>query len=367
MSAADKLAIFFTGATGYIGASVLQRLLNHPDHEKFEVTALVRNSEKAKKLEGSFGVKTVLGSLQDLDKLSELAENAHIVIQVANCDNTEAMKAILSGLKRRHEKTGDVPLLIHTSGTGEITDEARGDYVSETIYSDLDIPLIESLPPTAIHRPVDLLVIAADDEGYVRSHIIAPAVVYGVASGPLFDEGIPANQHTVITQMLVRSALDRGSMGVLGKGISRWGDVHIDDTADLHILLLDALLSTPEKVSHGRNGWFFAANGEHSMRELHEAVAEALFSLGRIKNKELIPYTKEDLDKYFWGDVRTFSIPRSSVDYVGGLLFSNSRCKAERGRLELGWAPTHTTGDFLKLVKPEVEMLVRKEDAKKGT
>ncbi|KAI0368821.1 NAD-P-binding protein [Pilatotrama ljubarskyi] len=348
---AEKLTVFFTGATGYIGGSILQLLLDHPNHERFEITALVRDTEKAKKLEASFGVKTVLGSLQDLDKLSNLAENAHIVIQVADCDNTEAIKAILSGLKQRHEKTGDVPLLIHTSGTGEICDNARGEYVSETIYSDLDIPLIESLPPTAIHRPVDLLIIAADEEGYVRSHIVAPAVVFGVASGPLFDAGI-SNAHTVITPLLVRSALDRGSVGILGKGISRWGDVHINDTADLYIFLLNALLSTPEKVSHGRTGWFFAANGEHSIRELHEAVAGALFSLGRIKTKELIPYTKDELDKYFWGD------------YFAGLLFSNSRCKAERGRLELGWAPKHTSDEFVKIVKPEVELLVQKEDAK---
>ncbi|KAI0366135.1 NAD-P-binding protein [Pilatotrama ljubarskyi] len=350
---ADKLAVFFTGATGYIGASILQRLLDHPNREKFEITALVRNAEKAKKLKESFGLKTVLGSLQDLDKVSSLAENAHIVIQAADCDNIEPIKAILSGLKQRHEKTGDIPLLIHTSGTGEICDEARGEYVSETVYSDLNIPLIESLSPNAVHRPADLLIIAGDEEGYVRSHIIAPAVIYGIASGPIFDAGIPANRHTVITQLLVRSALARGSVGILGKGVSRWGNVHIDDTADLYIRLLDALLSAPEKVSHGRNGWFFAANGEHSIRELHEAIAEALFSLGRINTKEAIPYTREDLDKYLWGD------------YITGLLFSNSRCKAERGRLELGWAPKYTTDAFLELVKPEVEILVQKEDEKK--
>lgn len=32
----------------------------------------------------------------------------------ADCDDVDALKAILSGLKARHEKTGDLPLLIHT-------------------------------------------------------------------------------------------------------------------------------------------------------------------------------------------------------------------------------------------------------------
>ena len=32
----------------------------------------------------------------------------------ADADDEAALKAILAGLKRRHEKTGDVPHLIHT-------------------------------------------------------------------------------------------------------------------------------------------------------------------------------------------------------------------------------------------------------------
>ena len=65
---------------GYIGGSVLQRLLSHPNAANFEITALVRNADKAKLLETRFGVKTVLGSLQDLDKLADLAESAKVTI-----------------------------------------------------------------------------------------------------------------------------------------------------------------------------------------------------------------------------------------------------------------------------------------------
>ncbi|KAI0368803.1 NAD-P-binding protein [Pilatotrama ljubarskyi] len=348
---ANKLTIFLTGATGYIGGSVLRRLLEHPNHDSFEIVALVRNAEKAKLLETKFGVKTVLGSLQDLDKLSTLAENAHIVIQTADCDNTDAIKAILSGLKKRHEKTGDLPILIHTSGTGEFIDDARGEYVSETFYSDLDIPKIEALPDNAPHRPVDLLVVAADTEGYVRSHIIMPSLIYGIASGPLFDAGI-ANPHSIAIPLLVRIALQRGSVGVMGKGVTRWGHVHINDTADLYIRLIDALLRTPEKVSHGRLGYYIAENGDCSMRELLEGIAEALVALGRIRTSGLVPYAREELAKYF------------GSEYLANFLFTNSRCKAERARLELGWAPKYTQKDVFSTLKPEVEIIAQKEDAK---
>lgn len=59
---------------------MLQRLLVHPNRHNFEIATLVRNAEKAKRLETEFGVKVALGSLQDLDKLASLSEDAHVVI-----------------------------------------------------------------------------------------------------------------------------------------------------------------------------------------------------------------------------------------------------------------------------------------------
>ncbi len=98
----EKTAILFTGATGktsigrtqlrlplngipvpgYIGGSVLQKILQHPEANTFEITALVRDAGKAQILETKFGVKAVVGSMEELDKLTELAEKAHIVVQV---------------------------------------------------------------------------------------------------------------------------------------------------------------------------------------------------------------------------------------------------------------------------------------------
>jgi hypothetical protein len=64
---------------GYIGGSVLQRLLDHPKRESFEITALVRSADKAKLL-NTLGVKTVVASLSDLDRLTELAAASDVVI-----------------------------------------------------------------------------------------------------------------------------------------------------------------------------------------------------------------------------------------------------------------------------------------------
>nr|VWO96435.1 Alpha-aminoadipate reductase [Ganoderma boninense] len=86
-----KTPIFFIGATGFIGGAVLQAILAHPKANTFEITALVRAEAKAKALESTLGIKTVIGSLQDYALLTENAENAHVVFQIAdhqqNCEN----------------------------------------------------------------------------------------------------------------------------------------------------------------------------------------------------------------------------------------------------------------------------------------
>ena len=70
-------SVFILGATGYIGGSVLQHMLETPGN--WSITALVRNSEKAEKL-NVFGVKTVLGTLDDFDKIQKASADAEIVL-----------------------------------------------------------------------------------------------------------------------------------------------------------------------------------------------------------------------------------------------------------------------------------------------
>ena len=57
---------------------MLAQLLAHPNAHTFDITVLVRSPEKAGKLK-TFGVTPVLGSLEDLDLLEELASKAHVV------------------------------------------------------------------------------------------------------------------------------------------------------------------------------------------------------------------------------------------------------------------------------------------------
>ncbi|OSC98275.1 NAD-P-binding protein [Trametes coccinea BRFM310] len=349
MSAA-KTSIFLTGATGYIGGAVLQKLLQHPNASTFDITVLVRNAEKAKILESKFGVKVVVGTHQELDKLESLAENADVVFHCADADDLPAAKAILRGMKKRHAKVGDLPILIHTSGTGELTDDARGMYATDTIYSDLDVEQIKSIPPTAFHRNVDLAIIEADEQGYVRAHIILPSTIYGIAEGPLFEAGV-SNPHSIQIPLIIKGSLDRKRAGIVGLGKAIWPDVYIHDVAELYIVLFDSIMNNPEKTGHGWEGFYFGENGEHSWYQISRAVGEAMVELGLTDDPEPTPFSTDELIKYF------------GTEWLGNHNGTNSRCRADRGR-SIGWKPRYTTEDMLKSIKPEMIVLKKKLESK---
>ena len=115
------------------------------------------------------------------------------------------------------------------SGTGVLTDNARGEYASDVIYNDLNVEQIKSIPPTAHHRNVDLRVVDADEKGYARTHIVLPSTIYGVAKHALTEAGI-SNPYSQQIPSLIRASLGRGRAGVVGKGLAWLPSVHTIDS-----------------------------------------------------------------------------------------------------------------------------------------
>jgi nucleoside-diphosphate-sugar epimerase len=336
-----KTNIFLTGATGYIGGSVLSRFMKHPNATSFNITTLVRSPEKAEKLK-SFGVHPVVGSHSDLALVEKLVAKADVVIATADADDLGAAKATLKGLKTRYTETGIPPIFIHTSGTGVLMDSAAGDHIDDTIYDDANPDQIETLGDTQPHRNVDLELLKADKEGYVKAYIILPSTIYGIATGELVDRGIQ-NPYSQQVPRLIQVALSRGRAGMVGRGKNVWPNVHIDEVADLYIVLYDSIVTDPA-TGHGREGIYFGINGEHSLYDVAKAIGEAIVALGKADNPEPTTFTKEEIDKYFQGS-----------SFFG----TNSRGVANRSR-SIGWKPVKTTKDLFASIKPEVIAIIQK-------
>ncbi|KAI0789838.1 NAD(P)-binding protein [Abortiporus biennis] len=335
-----KISVFVTGGTGYVGGSILARLLAPSYKQKLNITALVRSKEKAQIFETKFGINTIVGTLEDDNILEEAAYNAHIVINSANCDHLKSARAILRGLKRRHETTGDVPILLHTSGTATFLYDDRGAAPTGEVYDDLNAQQIETLSPEALHRHVDLEVVAADKEGYVKTYIVLPSTIFGLASNVLVDAGL-AHNASIALPMHITAALKRGTVGMVGKGLSIWNCVHTDDNTDAYMVLFNAILANRDDMGHGRNGYYIVENGEFTSYELAKALGEVLHQQGKIKSSEPTTYSEDELIKYY-----------GSLE-LAYILGGTARGHANRFRA-LGWEPRKSVQDLFASIAAEV-------------
>ncbi|VDB84727.1 unnamed protein product [Peniophora sp. CBMAI 1063] len=334
----SKTTIFYTGATGYLGGAMLQLLLGDPN---VTITALVRNKDKADKLE-KFGVKVIVGSLDDLALLEAEGAKADVVIQSAAYDAIEAVKALLKGAKTRFDKTGKQPVFIHTSGTGAFAKlEAMGQYSSERVLSDADSDLFNSKAALP-HNVVNDALIAADGEGYVRSYIIYPSTIYGVLKGPLIDAGI-SHAYSVQITMAVKLSIQRGQGGMVGKGLNKWPAAHIDDTAALYKLVFDRALA--DTAPHGAQGTYAVENGEYTLIDAAKRYTAVLHSVGKSANAEPEAFSAQE---------------HENIPYLF-FLGTDIRIKADRAR-QLGWKPAHGIQEFYESVQEDTVAVLAGKD-----
>lgn len=203
------MKVFLTGATGYIGSAVGDRV-RAAGHQ---VSGLARTDEAAAKLQKT-GVSPVRGDFSNLTSVGAAARSADAVISTATTYNPAidgpAIDVMLDAL------SGTNKPLIYTSGIWSHGDTG-GRVVDETA------------PP----RPAELVAWrqAVEDrvlraaEHHVRTVVIRPAIVYGRGGG------IPAG--------FVESAQKQGAAQYVGTGENRWPFVHVDDLADLYLLALE--------------------------------------------------------------------------------------------------------------------------------
>lgn len=264
----------------------------------YSVRGLIRDASKAAPLK-ALGIEPVIGSLEDSSLLTREAQSSEGVIHAADSDHLSAIEALIEGLR------GSGKPLLHTSGSSVIGDDALGNRASESIF-DEDTPLIVE-PGKQPRRDIELRVLAAANEG-VRALVICPSNIYGSGTG--------LNPRSVQIPFLVDQARKDGVVHIVGRGVNRWSNVHIDDVAELYLLAL-------QKAPAG--AFYFIENGEASFGEIGESIAR------RLKLAPVQSWTVDEAAER-WGMVH--------AHYTFG---SNSRVRAKRARRELGWTPLHTS------------------------
>ncbi|KAF9040989.1 hypothetical protein BDZ89DRAFT_1128859 [Hymenopellis radicata] len=282
-----------------------------------KVTALVRSADKAQKLQTLIhDANFVEGAPTDASLLKELIEDTDVIIDTYNSDDMVGTANLLAGCKAKYQATGKKTEVIHVSGVGLIADDARGMDVPHKVYDDADVEEMANIPEERLHRNVDLEFLKAETEGYITVYIVIPAAVFGDVSNALVDAACVYLQGVVAT---------------IGEGRNRWSIVHIDDLTDLMMLIFDKVLKK-EHVPHGKEGYYFAENGDIVMHRVAEIAAQTYKAIRGedVQKIEKRPLTKAELDMFFPGEM--------AAVYISGLS-ANTRCVGTRGR-KLGWAPT---------------------------
>lgn len=94
--------------------------------------------------------------------------------------------------------------------------------------------------------------------------------------------------------------IDDGQLPSLLSSLLLYTDImnYRDAVTDLYIVLFDTIRSDP-KTPHGREGFYFSENGEHTLYEVGKAIAQALVEVGKSTSAEPTTFTDEEVKKYF--------------------------------------------------------------------
>jgi nucleoside-diphosphate-sugar epimerase len=286
-----RVKVFITGASGYIGGSLAQALHN----AGHQVLGLVRSEDKAKQL-AARGIEPILGTLDDTAILQDTAGKADAVINAASSDHRGAVEALIAALEHSSKP------LIHTSGSSIVGDDVLGESENPAIYPD-DV-WFDPIPIRSARVAIDRFVREAGVSKGIRAMVICPTMVYGTGRG-LQPE---SNQ----VPKLTRYSRQRGAGLYIGKGRNRWSNVYIDDLVSLYLLALEKAPAA---------SFFFAENGENTLKQVAESVSRALGFNGKTES-----WKAEDA-------------LRAEGDWARFALGSNSRVRAINARRLLGWTP----------------------------
>ena len=303
--------IFLTGATGYIGSTVLDAFLR----AGHEVDALVREPAKAEYLERR-GVRAIVGELGNPAAYAPAAEQAEVIVHTALDPST-----------RRDKMDRQAVETLLASATNRAASGRPGAFVYTSavwVLGDTGAPVDEDAPlrPTAYaawRSEHERLVLDAGSHGTLRTVVVRPGIVYGGTHGIIAD--------------LLKDA-SNGLVRMIGEGKNHWPCVYVRDLADVYLRV----------ATHPEAFGVFHANDEadESVADIVDAIA------GQVRMRP---------------DIRHVPLPeaRTKMGAYADALALDQRVRSPRARA-LGWSPTlhSVSGNVARLME---EFRARREAA----
>ncbi|KAL2760991.1 hypothetical protein ACRALDRAFT_1045858 [Sodiomyces alcalophilus JCM 7366] len=290
--------ILITGATGYVGGSVLGHLRSssHPKIKNASITALARRQDQVDLLEKHGVQARTFNGLDDAQQLRSIASEFDIVIHCATGSHTGSAEALVLGLGDAKANTGRQTYYIHTTGTSNfaygLSSDSSSPHAQTNTISDKDDVYGEEVKLNAEsayeQRTTDLVVIHTAEKTGVMAYLLMPPTIYGKGLG-LFK--------TVSYQVpiVVRNAIAAGHPTYIGDGSGSLGKVHVDDVVTQYEIILSKILDGHgAEIPSGRKGIYFASTGSYTWKDVNELVGQVGVRLKALESATPVSISLEE-------------------------------------------------------------------------
>jgi nucleoside-diphosphate-sugar epimerase len=204
------MRVFVTGASGWIGSSVVPELIG----AGHQVLGLARSDSSAVAV-AALGAEVLRGDLADLDALRSGAADADAVVHLAYIHDFTQMAASVQA-----DAAAVEAMAAALEGTGKPLVAASGTpAMPGAVATERDFPAFGGPAAGRDKNAKAVLDLAA--RGIRSSVVRMPRSVHG--------EG---DRHGLISRV-IGAASERGAVGYVGTGSSRWPAVHVLDAAAL--------------------------------------------------------------------------------------------------------------------------------------
>ncbi|TPX07959.1 uncharacterized protein E0L32_010414 [Thyridium curvatum] len=360
MPHADGPKLLLTGATGYVGGTVLHHLINSPNPGLKDVTIslLVRGEDRAQMLEETYGKRVeciLFNDLDDTDLVRSVASQHDIIVNAASGFHPSSAEAMVRGLAERKKAKEEAVAaaaaaaagggqasatvwMIHTSGCSNISDSPiTGEPFPDREWRDAEAGAVyeferaENARAWAPQRAAELAVLAAGEELGVGATSLQAPLLFGGGEGLFRRAG-------VLVPLMTAYVLRRGHGFCLGgaaaTAVIDW--VHVFDLADLYVrCVVEVLERGGAGLPSGRRGIVFPTAGRTLIRDLARRCVEAARAAGLLEEEG----EEEE------AAVRTVDLAEAATTCGGDTAAAERRWAGHRktvgtvARERLGWRP----------------------------